>query len=186
MPDRFHYPRWLEELWAIESRLHALASEIGEENFVHAPAPGAWSPSHCVEHLIITTQAFLPLWDKAIATAPRGNGEADYAWWERRLQELMEPPYRLRGKTDQPFLPRAAHSMKESLELFSAAHELAKERAERLKDLAIQELSIVSPFAGWMKYNLAFSFDLLLAHERRHLWQAEQTARRRQSAALTV
>jgi hypothetical protein len=186
MPDRFHYPRWLEELWANETRLHRLAEEVGEDGFAASPRAGAWSPAQCVEHLVVTTRVFLPLWDRAIAGAKPGKGEAEYAWWEQQLQAMMEPPYRMKAKTQDNFAPKNNHSCKEILELFSAAHELAKERAERLKDLEIQDLKIVSPFASWMKYNVAFSFDLLLAHERRHIWQAEQTAVRKRSAVAAV
>ena len=47
-------------------------------------------------------------------------------------------------------------------------------------------MKIVSPFDKRVRYNLVSAFHILAAHERRHLWQAEQAVaelRRVQSAA---
>jgi hypothetical protein len=176
MADHFHYARWLEELWANETRLRALAARLDEAAFAKVPQPGAWSPAAAMEHLILTTRTFLPLWDQALATAKPGKGEAKYAWWERKLADMLEPPYRIKAKTMAPFEPKSQHTKDEIVELFLASHELVKQRAEILRERDISKLSVVSPFASWMKYNIAFSFDLLLVHERRHLWQAEQAA----------
>ncbi|MDX2269848.1 MAG: DinB family protein [Bryobacter sp.] len=174
MVEKFEYPRWLDELWANEQRLRRLAENMGDAGFAARGPHNSWAAAQCLEHLVLTIRHFLPLWDQAIAQAQPGPGTAYYAWWEKQFLAFMEPPYRIKAKTNQPFQPRAVWTREESLELYLAAHELVKERAERLKDLAIANLTIASPFAPWMKYNLAFSFDLLLAHERRHLWQAEQ------------
>jgi hypothetical protein len=154
--------------------LRGLAAAVDDEVFRRSPAPGAWSPAQCVDHLVLTARTFLPLWDEALAQAKPGKGEANYAWWEKQLASFLEPPYRMKAKTMSAFEPKPEHSKNECVELYLASHELVKERAERLRDKDISEVKIVSPFASWMKYNVAFSFDLLLAHERRHLWQAEQ------------
>lgn len=176
MADQFHYARWLEELWANEAQVRKLADSVGEEAFVKAPAPGAWSVAECIDHLVITARQFLPLWDQALAASRPGKGEAKYAWWERQLAAFLEPPYRMKAKTTAGFVPKAQHSKDEVIELYFASHELVKQRAEILRERDIAEITITSPFASWMKYNVAFSFDLLLTHERRHLWQAEQAA----------
>jgi hypothetical protein len=178
MPDQFSYARWLEELWANEKKLRELAAELGEEGFVAPPPGGGWSAAQCVEHLVMTARQMLPLWDAALAGAKPGNGVASYAWWEKQFLRLQEPPYRIKSKTIDSFEPKRGNSREETMELYLAAHELVKERAERLSNLNVAQVKIASPFASWMHYNVAFSFDLLLAHERRHLWQAEQTAPR--------
>ena len=37
-----------------------------------------------------------------------------------------------------------------------------------------KRVKVQSPFAAWIWYPMGLSFDLALAHERRHLWQAWQ------------
>ncbi len=186
MADHFHYARWLEELWANETRLRALAARLDDAAFAKAPQPGAWSPAAAIEHLILTTRAFLPIWDQALEAAKPGKGEAKYAWWEQKLADMLEPPYRIKAKTMPAFEPKSQHSRDEIVELFLASHELVKQRAEILRERDIAKLNVASPFASWMKYNIAFSFDLLLAHERRHLWQAEQAALKESGLSNTV
>lgn len=176
MADRFHYARWLEELWANEAQVRKLAADYDAEAFVTAPAAGEWSAAACIEHLVITARQFLPLWDAALASAKPGKGEAKYSWWEQKFASLLEPPYRMKAKTQASFEPKAKHSKDEVIELYFASHELVKQRAEALKERDVAGINIASPFASWMKYNVAFSFDLLLVHERRHLWQAQQAA----------
>lgn len=186
MADHFHYARWLEELWANENHVRKLAAEVDADTFVAAPAPGAWSPAACIDHLVITARQFIPLWDKALATAKPGKGEAKYSWWERKFAALIEPPYRMKAKTQELFEPKLQNSKDEVLELYFASHELVKQRAEILRDRDIAGIVIASPFASWMKYNIAFSFDLLLAHERRHIWQAQQAAIKESGLSQTV
>lgn len=186
MADHFHYARWLEELWANEAQVRKLASEVDAEAFVTPPSPGAWSPAACIDHLVITARQFLPLWDKALAASKPGKGEARYAFWERKFAALLEPPYRMKGKTQAAFEPKTANSKDEVIELYFASHELVKQRAEILRERDIAKIDIVSPFASWMKYNIAFSFDLLLVHERRHLWQAQQAAPKGSGLSQTI
>ena len=41
-------------------------------------------------------------------------------------------------------------------------------------DLDLRRVKIVSPFDKRVKYNVYSAFRILIAHQRRHLWQAEQ------------
>jgi hypothetical protein len=172
--EKFEYPRWLDELWANEIRLEKLAAELGDAGFVWTPAKGGWSAAQCVEHLVLTVRQFLPLWDAALASAEPGWKPVEYSWLDRQALHFMEPPYRMKSKTGKAFTPETARTRQECLEMFRAAHELMKERAERMKDLDVSRVQVPSPFLNWIHYNVAYSFDLALAHERRHLWQAEQ------------
>ncbi len=174
MREYFNLARWQQELYANEARLDKLRKSTTDEGFLRKAAVGAWSAAECVDHLVITAQSFLPLWDDALEGAKPGRGDAKYAWWEKQLMAFLEPPYRLKSKTQAKFDPKEKRTPKEVVELFLAAHALVNERAERLSELAVERVTVTSPFASWMKYNVAFSFDLVLAHERRHLWQAEQ------------
>ena len=55
-------------------------------------------------------------------------------------------------------------------------HELAA-RVWASEGLDAGEVRVQSPFIAWIRYPLGLSFDLALAHERRHLWQAWQVRR---------
>ncbi|MEO5589482.1 MAG: hypothetical protein ABIS03_07845, partial [Gemmatimonadaceae bacterium] len=48
-----------------------------------------------------------------------------------------------------------------------------KECVARSEGLPLDEVKVNSPFSSRMSYNLLSCFNILTAHERRHLWQAQ-------------
>lgn len=176
----FDLSRCLNSLEAIEADLEQLATRLTEEQFHAPPSSGGWSAASCIEHLILTGREFIPRWDSALNTAGTKaikQGASRYSWWQRRMLEFMEPPYRMKTKTAQAFQPRSSRSKQEIVQDFLSMHEEFAQRIERCRQVDVGQIKVQSPFASWMSYPLGFSFDLGAAHERRHLWQARQAAR---------
>ena len=73
--------------------------------------------------------------------------------------------------------------MPETLERFDYLQQEVQVRIDRSAGLAVDRLRLVSPFDARMKYNLYAAFCLIAAHQRRHLWQAEQVQSRRLTIA---
>ena len=90
------------------------------------------------------------------------------------LQRFLEPPYKMKTKTPPAFVPVQVDPMSETLERFDYLQQEVQVRIDRSAGLAVDRLRIVSPFEARMKYNLYAAFSLIAAHQRRHLWQAEQ------------
>lgn len=61
------------------------------------------------------------------------------------------------------------------MESFLAMHREAIRYIESSSGLDLARVKVQSPFVARLRYPLGFSFELLAAHERRHLWQAAQT-----------
>ena len=177
----FDLPRCLGALATIEADLNLLASAVTEAQFHAPPRTGGWSIGHCVEHLVLTGHAFLPKWDLALkeAAAKRRHtfGELPYRWWHRKILGFAEPPYSLKTKATPPFLPCSRHPMEETIRRFAGMHQEFARRVAGSHGLDVRRTRIQSPFVSWIWYPLGFSFDLALAHERRHLWQAWQVRR---------
>jgi hypothetical protein len=166
---------------AIEADLKELGSALTEEQFQAPPRTGGWSVAHCIEHLVLTGHEFVARWDNALKTAQKNGYHGDqsfrYPWWQRTLLRAMEPPYRLKTRTTQSFNPASRRSKQETIHRFFGMHEEMAKRLERSQDVNTNAIKVQSPFASWIWYPLGFSFDLALAHERRHLWQAWQVRR---------
>jgi hypothetical protein len=163
---------------AIEAELTDLASALTEAQFQAPPRTGGWSVGHCIEHLVLTGNEFVAKWDAALKRA-RANGSPDntsfrYPWWQRAVLKATEPPYRLKTKTAQSFLPCSRRSMQETIHGFLSMHQEFAKRLEISQGVNTDTTKVQSPFASWVWYPLGFSFDFALAHERRHLWQAWQ------------
>ena len=178
---KFIVPECQQAIAAIEADLKELASALTEEQFQAPPRTGGWSVAHCVEHLVLTGHEFIAKWDGALKAAHKNGHNVDqsfrYPWWQRVLLRSMEPPYRLKTRTTQSFIPCSRRSMQETIHRFFSMHEEMAKRLEWSSGVNTGHIKVQSPFASWLWYPLGFSFDLALAHERRHLWQAWQVRR---------
>jgi hypothetical protein len=174
--SRFDLTGWLTAATAIEAELSQLTTGLTEAQF-HAPTrTGGWSMGYCIEHLVLTGKAFLPKWDMALrdAVATKFNGDApfEYAWWQRRVLHYAEDSSKLKHKTASPFVPYSRHSIDETADRFLDMHQQLVRRVLQSRGLDVMRAQVQSPFISWIRYPLGFSFDLALAHERRHLRQA--------------
>jgi hypothetical protein len=170
----------LKAVKAIELDIERLVSGLKEAQFHASSRTGSWSVAYCIEHLVLAGQAFLPQWDLAIKEASAQVSVAQphpYSWWHRLMLAAAEPPYRIKTRTTWAFTPCSRQSIEETLHHFSAMHRDMRQRIERSALVDAARARVQSPFASWISYPLGFSFDLALAHERRHLWQAWQVRR---------
>jgi hypothetical protein len=177
-PAGFDLPRCLGEVRLIDADLQKLTADITEAEFQTRPRTGAWSIGDCIEHLVLTGEAFFTKWDSAIQESSHAASSSAqavrYSWWQRMMLNAFEPPYKIKTKTTKNFIPFSSRPMAETLDRFSAMHGELARRIERSQVLDVARIRVRSPFASWLTYPLGFSFDLALAHERRHMWQAWQ------------
>jgi hypothetical protein len=146
--------------------------------FTVRPNPSSWSAAECISHLSISTEMFLPLLKTALEDArkkgltPKGKPKMDLLG--RVLKWFLEPPIRNRVKTSAPFVPRAVRAKAEAFAEFANLQSRLAELILSAKDVDLARTKIVSPFDKRVKYNLYSAFRIIVAHQRRHLWQAEQ------------
>lgn len=157
------------ELAAARERVHRLPPD----DWHRRPSPERWSAGEHVVHLTLTTRAFLPLLENALAKAPAGTGpyRRDFIGW--MLGRVIEPPSRVRVKTTAPFVPSADEPREAALREFDASQDELAALLRRAAGRALDRVKIVSPFDGRVRYNVWSALRILAAHQRRHLWLAE-------------
>ena len=141
------------------------------------PSDKSWSAVECVEHLNLTSRAFLTRLEAALSGAPGladGAGSYRQEIVARLLRWWLEPPSRVRLPTTAPFLPVVSLDVPGVLDEFVRLQERLMSQAERARGLAIDQVSVQSPFAANVHYNCYSAFLIVAAHERRHLWQARR------------
>ncbi len=141
------------------------------------PHPARWSALECLEHLTLSHRAFIEPLTQAVASAPRLSAPAtNYRldWSARLLLWYLEPPIRLRSRTPVPFQPQRIAEPDHALADFLDAHGRIVVLLESGRGLALDQVRITSPFAARMQYSAWAAFVLVVAHERRHLWQAHR------------
>ena len=177
MTGREQLDRVRTELDEVDASAARLASSCSLGAWQSRPADGGWSPSECVQHLVLSVDAMLARMDVAIADgqaqARKGEGPYGAGVLGRLLLWSLEPPYRrLRSRTGAAFVPISTRTPEEDVRALRAAHDRVRASLEHARGLALDRLTIASPFAARASYNLYAAFAILAVHARRHLWQA--------------
>ena len=144
------------------------------------PASGGWSVAQCLSHLALSTEAYVPVWRQALADpaalVPRpDSGPLRLDLWGRFLYWFLEPPPKIRFRTKSAF---TAPSSPAALDDFLASQQELSRFLGRSEGVAIDRIRIRSAYDSRVRYSVWSSFVTTLAHQRRHLWQAEMTVNR--------
>jgi hypothetical protein len=144
------------------------------------PRPGAWSAAECIAHLTLTNQHYYPLLNEAVPKLKPGDGPYGVNLAAKLLRWILEPPYRSGVKTLPSMDPEPAspHAPEKVLADFLDCQRQVMGFMAAGRGKAMDEVFIVSPFSKRVKYNYYACFVVLASHERRHIWQAEQTLKR--------
>ena len=159
---------------AASARARQLLAETDAERLTRRPQPDRWSAAECVAHLTLTNQHYPSLIRGAVEQAPPGDGPYGMDLRGRFLRWILEPPYRSGVKTMPRMEPPTGESPEQVLAAFLASQEEILKLLEAARGRALEKTTITSPFSKRMRYNAFSCFQILAAHDRRHLWQAEQ------------
>jgi hypothetical protein len=177
-PSSFDAVKCLQAIAAIEADLRRLTANLTEAQFQAPPRTGGWSIAYCIEHLTLAGNSFLREWEAALdgaaANACHGDGAFAYSWLQQRILGFAEPPYSVKIRAPKPLEPCSRRSMEETVRRFLQMHREFARRVSASRGRDAKRIKVRSPFLSWTRYPLGMSFDLALAHERRHLWQALQ------------
>jgi hypothetical protein len=176
----------VETLESAQSRLRALADRVSEKEWSKRPGPDRWSAAGCVEHLNITSRSYLPLLRDAMAAAREKGGERrthyrrDALGW---FMSMMIGPLHhigkfpvMKVKTTAPFVPKGGQSRTQLLSDFVRLQAELVSLIRSADGLPLDDVKIVSPFGGKMKYSAYSALVIVGRHEQRHIEQAEQAA----------
>lgn len=169
------------QLDAASQRAVSLVDGLNFEQIKQGPQPGEWSIAECLVHLNLSSEAEIEEIDRVLANEPPGKAHVEKPLkmdlLGRFLKWTLEPPpmFFSKMKTTRQFQPLDVEPIGDVLPAFLAWQDELKTRVDAAAAaLPIDEIKIASPFDRRFKYNLFSFFHILLAHERRHLWQAER------------
>lgn len=140
------------------------------------PAPDRWSVQGHVAHLVLLNREYVPAMQACVADARArgrtGEGPYRHPWIGSRFADAMEPPPRRRIRTMGSMRPdpEAEHV----LEDFRAVQAALREVMASAGGVDLGRARFSSPFMRLLRLSLGTGFHTLLAHNRRHLWLAEE------------
>jgi hypothetical protein len=182
--------RFSSDLNQIRTRARELVAGLTPEQLARRPDPAKWSIVECLAHLNLTAGAVQPKISAAIEKGKRenvkGRGPFSPGALGRLLIWIAEPPPKFRLRAPKNVDPSVEHDdpvqvVADFLDYQDGWERLARE-AEGLDQ---NKLKIATPFRGLPRLRLAAPIPWMMAHQRRHLLQAEKVKRQILSAAST-
>jgi hypothetical protein len=161
---------------AIESDAQDVVGGLIVAEMNWRPAQFGWSIGECIEHLNLMGRCFLraieAAVDEALAQGWRHTGPFHYgkfeAWWVNHT----EPNAMIRFKTPKAFAPAPGIYDRTVVEEFLMIQRELLELRDRADSIDLTKAKVRLPSPRFLKLSLGQTFALVLAHERRHLWQA--------------
>jgi hypothetical protein len=174
MSERADLERQLD---AIVVEAESLLSGLSEAQVNWRPAADRWSVGDCLSHLDTGIRTAMPALDAAIDTARArgwtGQGPLRYGWFARWMVRSQEPPVTRRVRTFPVFFPaQGPHDVTALRAGFRATRDALRERLARAEGLDWKRARVVSPASRFFRLPFGAYVAFLLAHDRRHLWQA--------------
>lgn len=175
------------ELRAAGGEAEDLAAGLTPAQLRWRPEPDRWSVAECLEHLVLTGEAYLEALDPVIEEAhQRGRlARGDYrpTLVGRWLSRLLEPPpgfpvpspsVLVPGGGAEPTPQDGGSGEGDPLADFLALRGRFAERLEAADGVDLRRVRMASPFFSLVRFDLGSAFRVIAAHERRHLWQARR------------
>jgi len=175
------------QLNEMRRRAQELVGGLTPEQFTMQPEAGKWSVAECILHLNVTASVMQPLMEKAIAQARHdnkvGTGPFGIGLKGRLLVWIAEPPPKFRMPAPPHLRPPAR--IDDPLKLLPDFLKAQDEWERLIRDSAGLDLAKIKVGKRFSPFRARFAAALpwMMAHQRRHLLQAENVKRQIFSAA---
>jgi len=170
------------QLNAIRARAQQLVSDLTPDQFALRPDHTKWSIAECLQHLNLTAAAVQPKIAAAIEKGKRENvtstGPFSPGPLGRLLMWIAEPPPKFRLRAPRNIAPHAEQTA--SAELMAEFMRFQDGWQKLIQDsegLDQNKIKVESLFPDLPRLRLAAPIPWMLAHQRRHLLQAENVKR---------
>jgi hypothetical protein len=168
-----------DDIDAANRAADVIAAACTDEQFHWRPREGqGWSIGQCLDHLATINVVYGDAIRRGIENA-RARG------WTRRAPALpgffgalfvksLEPPVTRRLTAPANTRPGPSRSRDEILAAYHAAHEHIRSLVTDAAEIDANRACFVNPFLRVLRVRVSTGLRVIAAHDRRHLWQAEQ------------
>ena len=185
MPD---IRRILNDMAANESAAADVVRDLSDWQLNWQQVPGkSWSVAQTLDHIALTNNMYVAAMLKAVAAAPRPtrlwSGRITPGFFGQKFIEKLEPPVgSIKVKAPKEVVPASRKTAEEVLSALNGSHQGIRQVIDESTGMDLNEVKFVNPFARLLRPRLGTGLMILMAHERRHLWQAANTKRAALSA----
>ena len=171
------------EIDANISHAQSLVAGLSHAQFNWRPEPGRWSIAQCLAHLNTVNGGDLGALRAAIEAGKErkqiGEGPFTYGFFSRKFVASMDAPAKRRFKAPKYYEPPPEADPGETLAEYRRVSDEIRKMLQLAAGLDLARVKTTLPalpalVRAIVKMPLGARFELLAAHDRRHLWQADQ------------
>ena len=168
--------RMLEEVERQTQEVRDLVAAHDAEGLTWRADPSRWSVTGQIAHLVLVNGPYLKTMAETVAAQGGGNssGPWKHPWFSRYFANSMEPPVTRRYKTMKSMKPDPGSDPRGEAERFFATQDQLRDVIESARGLDMGRVRFGSPFFRLFRFSLGGGLALLLAHNRRHIWLANE------------
>jgi hypothetical protein len=169
----------IDELARSEQEARRLVEGLTDAQMNWQPRDGAaWSIAQCLDHLGRINRTYAAALQAAVqtrgpATLPR-FGPISPAWFSRFFIRSMDAPPRRKFSTPPQAKPSSQINREQALESFVDSHDAIRGFVHNCLNMDLNRIRFKNPFVPLLRFTVGTGLLIILAHDRRHLWQAEQ------------
>jgi hypothetical protein len=171
----------IAEAERVQTTVKAAFGALSGQQINWNPSPGEWSIAQCLEHLMLLNTPYFPIIENSLSPKRRATllerAPLLPAFFGRLVLLAVQPGAKQKVKARPAFAPPTTPIDLGILVRFSTHQEefirLMKASAER----PIARIIITSVVSPYVTYSVLDAYRLLVAHEQRHLQQAERLMR---------
>lgn len=170
--------QWASKIDQITADFNTSFGGLTTEQLNWKPNPDTWSVAQNIEHLIIINESYYP-----ILTALH-EGKYKTPWigrigfivnlFGKTVFKAVDPARRKKMKTFPIWEPSTGKVPGTILAKFEKHQADLKQRIQASQALPDKHVVIASPANSNVVYRLGTAFDIIVAHEQRHLEQAKE------------
>ncbi|HJY22995.1 MAG TPA: DinB family protein [Hanamia sp.] len=170
--------KWTSKIDSLTENFIELFHQLSEEQLNQKPNESTWSIAQNMEHLIRVNESYFPI----IESIHDGNYKIPFTgkvgfmvnFFGKMILKSVQPDRKKKTKTFSIWEPDENKTITHILSKFYAHQLELKQTIINSRHLLEKGTVISSPANKYIVYKLATAFDIIVAHEERHLEQAKE------------
>lgn len=179
MPLHRELQRMLVSINAVEADATSLAEQLTDAQANWRPHAGAgWSVVQCLQHLTKANYFYLtPFLDAAERAKAQGRGPyrgVELTWLAQQWVKALKPPATPKMRAPSVVRPADAAPLAGAREAYVKSHLPYRRLLEVCNDIDVNRVRAANPFFRFVPTRVSTALVVVIAHDRRHLWQAHR------------
>ena len=169
----------IHQFESIRQDAESLTAGLTTSQLLRKPGANQWSIAECFAHLVMVDGIDVPGLRKAIETAHtqgiQGRGPFRYGLISGCFVKSMDAPVkRLKVRAPGAYIPAPVTDPRLTVGEFFRIQSEVCDLVRSADGVDLARVKVRLPIGPGLKMSLGRRFQLIAAHDRRHLWQARQ------------